>query len=94
MALLKCTNAYPAPPDEMNLHTTPHLSEAFGVPTDLSDHTLGIAVPVAAVALGACIIENILPCQDKIQVQTVNFLWSRMSSRNWRRNQDGRKNTS
>jgi len=58
LALLKCTSAYPAPPEEMNLRTIPHLSEAFGVATGLSDHTLGIAVPVAAVALGACIIEK------------------------------------
>ena len=66
LALLKCTSAYPAPPDEMNLRTISHLAEAFGVPTGLSDHTLGIAVPVAAVALGACIIEKhfILSRQD------------------------------
>ena len=57
-ALLKCTSAYPAPPDEMNLLTIPHLAEAFQVPVGLSDHTLGAAVPVAAVALGACIIEK------------------------------------
>jgi N-acetylneuraminate synthase len=42
----------------MNLRTIPHLAEAFGVPAGLSDHSLGIAVPVAAVALGACIIEK------------------------------------
>jgi N-acetylneuraminate synthase len=58
LALLKCTSAYPSPPEEMNLCTIPHLAEAFGVPAGLSDHTLGIAVPVAAVALGACIIEK------------------------------------
>ncbi|MFC1992259.1 pseudaminic acid synthase [Chloroflexota bacterium] len=58
IALLKCTSAYPAPPNEMNLRTIPHLVEAFGVPVGLSDHTLGITVPVAAVALGACIIEK------------------------------------
>jgi len=58
IALLKCTSAYPAPAEEMNLRTIPHLSEAFGVPVGLSDHTLGIAVPVAAVALGACAIEK------------------------------------
>lgn len=58
LALLVCTSAYPSPPEAMNLRTIPHLSQAFGVPTGLSDHTLGIAVPVAAVALGARIIEK------------------------------------
>ncbi len=58
IALLKCSSAYPASPAEMNLKTIPHLAEAFGLPVGLSDHTLGTAVPVAAVALGACIIEK------------------------------------
>ena len=58
LALLKCTSAYPAPPQEMNLATIPHLQQAFGVPVGLSDHTTGIAVAVAAVALGACVIEK------------------------------------
>lgn len=58
LALLKCTSAYPAPPEEANLRTIPHLAEAFGVVAGLSDHTLGIQVPVAAVALGARIIEK------------------------------------
>ena len=58
IALLKCTSAYPAPPEEMNLRTIPDLMARFGVPVGLSDHTLGIAVPVAAVALGACLIEK------------------------------------
>lgn len=58
LALLKCTSAYPTPAEEMNLQTIPHLAQAFHVPVGLSDHTLGIAVPVAAVALGACIIEK------------------------------------
>lgn len=58
IALLKCTSAYPAPPAEMNLRTIPDLSERFGVPAGLSDHTLGTAVPIAAVALGACIVEK------------------------------------
>ena len=56
--LLKCTSAYPAPPEEANLATIPHLAEAFGVHTGLSDHTLGTAVPVSAVTLGACVIEK------------------------------------
>ncbi len=58
LALLKCTSAYPSPPESMNLRTIPHLADAFDVPAGLSDHTLGIAVPVAAVALGACVIEK------------------------------------
>jgi N-acetylneuraminate synthase len=58
LALLKCTSAYPSLPEEMNLRTIPHLAEAFGLPVGLSDHTLGSAVPVAAVALGACIVEK------------------------------------
>jgi N-acetylneuraminate synthase len=58
IALLKCTSAYPAQPDDMNLRTIPELGSRFGVPVGLSDHTTGISVPVAAVALGACIIEK------------------------------------
>jgi len=58
VALLKCTSAYPAPPEEINLSTIPHLVEAFEVPVGLSDHTLGSTVAVGAVALGACIVEK------------------------------------
>lgn len=58
LALLKCTSAYPAQPEEINLRTITHLSETFSVPVGLSDHTLGVAVPIASVAMGACIIEK------------------------------------
>lgn len=58
IALLKCTSAYPSPAEEMNLRTIPELARRFGVPAGLSDHTMGIAAPVAAVTLGACIIEK------------------------------------
>jgi pseudaminic acid synthase len=58
LALLKCTSSYPASPEEMNLRTIPHLAEAFGIPVGLSDHTLDLAVPVAAVTLGASIVEK------------------------------------
>jgi len=58
LALLKCTSAYPAAPEDMDLRSIPHLAEAFGVPIGLSDHTLGTAVPIAAVSLGACIVEK------------------------------------
>lgn len=58
IALLKCTSEYPSPAEEMNLRGIPELARRFGVPVGLSDHTMGIAAPVAAVALGACIIEK------------------------------------
>ena len=58
LALLKCTSAYPARPEEMNLRTIPHMAEAFCIPVGLSDHTLGFEVAVAAVAIGACIVEK------------------------------------
>jgi N-acetylneuraminate synthase len=55
---LKCTSTYPASPENTNILTIPHMSEYFGVPVGLSDHTLGIGVAVASVALGAVIIEK------------------------------------
>jgi len=58
ITLLKCTSAYPAKSEEMNLRTIPHLAEAFGCPVGLSDHTLGIEIPVAAVTMGATVIEK------------------------------------
>ncbi|RXI47033.1 pseudaminic acid synthase [Clostridium tetani] len=58
IALLKCTSAYPAPVEEANLITIPNMAETFNVITGLSDHTLGSAVSVGAVALGAKIIEK------------------------------------
>ncbi len=58
LALLKCTSSYPALPEEMNLKTISHLAEAFDLPVGLSDHTLGIAVPVTAISQDACIVEK------------------------------------
>jgi pseudaminic acid synthase len=58
LALLHCVSAYPAPAEDMNLRTIPHLASAFDVIAGLSDHTLGTAVAVAAVALGAAVIEK------------------------------------
>lgn len=58
IALLKCTSGYPALAEEMNLLAIPHLKSTFSLTVGLSDHTLGIAVPVAAVALGATIVEK------------------------------------
>ena len=58
VVVLKCTSAYPAPPEEMNLRTIPDMAAAFGVPVGLSDHTLGNAAALAAVALGASLVEK------------------------------------
>lgn len=58
LVLLKCTSSYPSLPEDSNLKTIQHLSKAFNVPVGLSDHTLGIVVPVAARTLGACVIEK------------------------------------
>jgi N-acetylneuraminate synthase len=58
LILLKCTSTYPATPDNTNLLTIPHLRELFGCEVGLSDHTLGIGVSVASVALGATVIEK------------------------------------
>jgi len=58
LALLHCVSGYPAPAEEYNLRTIAHMSEAFGVVAGLSDHTLGTAVPTAAVALGADVVEK------------------------------------
>jgi pseudaminic acid synthase len=58
IALLKCTSAYPTSLNEVNLRTMPHLAETFKTVVGISDHTLTISVPIAAVALGAKIIEK------------------------------------
>ncbi|MBF0096750.1 MAG: pseudaminic acid synthase [Magnetococcales bacterium] len=58
IAILKCTSEYPAPPEEINLRTIPFFKELFDTVIGLSDHSLGIAVPVAAVSLGASMIEK------------------------------------
>ncbi|GAB4257803.1 MAG: hypothetical protein Kow0092_04960 [Deferrisomatales bacterium] len=56
--LLKCTSSYPSDPTDSHLRTIPHLRECFGTEVGLSDHTQGIGVAIAAVALGASVIEK------------------------------------
>jgi N-acetylneuraminate synthase len=58
LILLKCTSTYPATPENTNISTIPHLRELFGCEVGLSDHTLGVGVSVASVALGATVIEK------------------------------------
>ena len=58
VALLHCVSIYPSPPEIVNLRNIDTLRRAFDVPVGYSDHTLGAAIPLASVALGACIIEK------------------------------------
>src|SRR5579872_3915417 len=58
LALLKCTSTYPATPENTNLATIPHLRALFDCEVGLSDHTMGVGVSVAAVALGERVIEK------------------------------------
>jgi N-acetylneuraminate synthase len=58
LTLLKCTSTYPATPENTNLLTIPHLKQLFDCKVGLSDHTLGIGVAIASVALGATVIEK------------------------------------
>lgn len=58
ITLLKCTSSYPAPYEEINLLTIPNMKETFGVKVGLSDHSMGSAVALGAVALGATVIEK------------------------------------
>ena len=58
LVLLKCTSTYPSTPENTNIRTIPHLRELFGCEVGLSDHTMGCGAAVAAVALGATVIEK------------------------------------
>ena len=65
--LLKCVSSYPAKPEEMNLRTIPDMEKRFKLPVGLSDHTLGIATSIAAVCLGAKLIEKHFCLSRKIE---------------------------
>jgi pseudaminic acid synthase len=58
LVILKCTSTYPATPENTNLRTIANMRDTFGCEVGLSDHTMGLGVAVAAVALGACVIEK------------------------------------
>ena len=67
IALLKCVSSYPAKPEEMNLRTIPAIERLFGCPVGISDHTMGIGVSIAAVSLGARIVEKHFTLSRKIK---------------------------
>lgn len=91
IVLLKCTSAYPAQPKDANLATIKNLRETFKVEVGLSDHTMGAAVPIAAVSLGATVIEkhftidrseggvdsafSMEPAEFKAMISDVNRAW-------------------
>ena len=58
LILLKCTSTYPATPNNTNILTIPHMRELFGCEVGLSDHTMGVGVSVASIALGATVVEK------------------------------------
>jgi pseudaminic acid synthase len=58
LVLLKCTSTYPATPEDSNILTIPHMRELFDCQVGLSDHTMGVGVAIASVALGATVIEK------------------------------------
>lgn len=65
--LLKCVSSYPAGPHNLNLKTIPHMKELFNCPVGVSDHTLGLGVSIAAVALGAKLIEKHFTLSRKVE---------------------------
>jgi pseudaminic acid synthase len=73
LCLLKCSSAYPAIPEDMNLKTIRHLEETFGVPAGLSDHSLGSIAAITAVAMGAKAIEKHFCLSRKIETADSSF---------------------
>ena len=65
--LLKCVSSYPARPEEMNLRTIPDMAKRFNLPVGLSDHTIGVATSIAAVCLGAKLVEKHFCLSRKIE---------------------------
>ncbi|WP_445680487.1 pseudaminic acid synthase [Radicibacter daui] len=99
LVLLHCISSYPAPAEDSNLLTMPHIGQTFGCPVGLSDHTQGTAVSVAAVALGATVIEKHLtlrradggpdsgfslePEEFAVLVRDCNMAWSALGRINY-----------
>jgi len=73
LALLKCSSAYPAVSQDMNLSTMEHMQDSFDVPVGLSDHSMGSIGAVTAVAMGACIIEKHFCLSREIENPDASF---------------------
>ena len=81
--LLQCTSLYPAPASLSNLNAMATLKLAFGCVVGYSDHTLGIHIPIAAVAMGASVIEKHFTMSRKLKVQITVLQLNLTSSKNW-----------
>lgn len=108
ITLLKCVSSYPAKPEEMNLRTIPHMKKIFNCSVGLSDHTLEIGVSLAAVALGAEVIEkhftlsrkqktldsffSIEPEELKLLVDNIRAAEKALGKVNYGLTKEGRKN--
>ena len=73
VALLHCISSYPASPDKFNLNTISFLKKEFNLPIGLSDHSIGINIAIAAIAIGACIIEKHFILNNKIKSPDSKF---------------------
>lgn len=83
--LLKCTSTYPSPYEDMNLKVIPHMAETFDCLAGLSDHSMGTAVAVAGVALGAKMVEKHLTLSRADGGRMRHFPWNRKNSGRWRK---------
>ena len=83
LCLLKCSSAYPAVSDDMNLVTIKHLEKTFGVPAGLSDHSLGSVGAIAAVAMGAKIIEKHFCISREIENPDASFSMEPSEFKKW-----------
>ena len=83
ITVLHCTTEYPAPLDEVNLSAMRTISQAFNVSVGYSDHTAGIVVPIAAVAMGATVIEKHLTLVQLCLVLIIKRVLNQISLKKW-----------
>ena len=88
IALLKCTSTYPAPIKDANLNTINDMRKEFKCEVGLSDHTIGIGVPLVAICNGATLIEKHFTLSKKIKALTLHFHQNLKSLKNWLRSQN------
>jgi N,N'-diacetyllegionaminate synthase len=83
LILLHCNTEYPTPFEDVNLKAMDALRKEFGVEVGYSDHTKGIEIPIAAVALGATVIEKHFTLDRNMKVLTIRHLWNHRSLKQW-----------